>query len=316
MPPQQHFRSPDEKRKRKYIYTSNSPPRPPKTALQRNLTFANITTNKKTNFVRNRHRPPALVRRVTPHKHPKLRSPNGTGLSLAPDKAQEQDDDGDDDDEDMAGSFLQFCATCDKQMATSTRTNIYCSDNCRKRDEDESIRIPLSRSSASCISLPSLSNLTTVFDEQGRPPRNIVAPASPTARTYPSPPFDPLERDSPPPSDKAVLSSSVAASPPRHLSARPLPPRQNPLTFSGSPRSIDLVNPFASHYGASFAATAAPFSMPASLDDTVRWGNPGALEPLQLLNIQGVVNGNSDAAGSALLASKRRSAEVPYRYCK
>ena len=163
--------------------------------------------------------------------------------------------------------------------------------SCRKRDEDESIRIPLSRSSASCISLPSLSTLTTVFDEQGRPPRNIVAPASPTVRTYPSPPFDPLERDSPPPSDKAVLSSSVAASPPRHLSARPLPPRQNPSTFSGSPRSIDLVNPFASQYGASFAAAAAPFSMPASLDDAVRWGNPGALEPLRLVNGRGGVTG-------------------------
>ena len=137
----------------------------------------------------------------------------------------------------------------------------------------------MTRPSASSVSLSSLPTLNMtgyyhLMDMQSKPPPNIVAPASPTTRTYPSPPLNPQIPHQGTPPDTATTPTNtvaIAAGGGSSITTRPLPPRHNPASyFSGSPRSIELVTPF----GIPYASTIASF--PGSLKDAVRWSNATA----------------------------------------
>ena len=126
----------------------------------------------------------------------------------------------------------------------------------------------------SSLPTPTMTGYHHLMDMQSKPPPNIVTPASPTTRTYPSPPLNPQvpHGGTPPyttitPTDTAAIAGGGGSS----LTMRPLPPRHNPASnFSGSPRSIELVTPF----GVSYASTIASF--PGSLNDAARWSNAAA----------------------------------------
>ncbi|CAF9933009.1 hypothetical protein IMSHALPRED_009036 [Imshaugia aleurites] len=88
-----------------------------------------------------RHSPPTV--RKAPVKAPRTAS---SSKSLVPPKItikpakgtkQPKDEDEDkfqDDDDDMASSFLQFCAMCEKQIVVPNSSILYCSESCRRRD--------------------------------------------------------------------------------------------------------------------------------------------------------------------------------------
>ncbi|KAI9783616.1 MAG: hypothetical protein M1816_001322 [Peltula sp. TS41687] len=223
--------------------------------------------SKKQTNVRPRHRPALLTRKSTktppqpgsPRINP-LNNADGdtTTESTTVDRNKEAD-------ESMSMSFLQYCATCDKQILGPAQS-LYCSDTCRRQDASD-VRTPLGvRSSTSNISLPQLSYLasSTNSDLTSKPPRNIVPPASPTARSHLAPWLTP--RNGEIPSGTVVVASSPP--PTAAVSARPLPRRQNPTCLSTSPRSIELVTPLT--YSESV------ISLPASLNHVMRWNLDGA----------------------------------------
>ncbi|KAI9886511.1 MAG: hypothetical protein M1823_001691 [Watsoniomyces obsoletus] len=185
---------------------------------------------------------------------------------------------------------------CDKQISANTsRAAIYCSDACRQADESHPAPL-LSRLSTSSATM--LNGYHGYDDLEDRPPPNIVTPASPTARTFPSPPLNPqMAHEGTPPSDvNSVLANgtgpgSSAFSPPSSyaMTMRPLPPRQNPASFSGSPRSIELVTPFMYHNG---GVTGPSMPGPGSLNDAVRWS---AEEAQKNVYENGMMGGNRAA---------------------
>ncbi|KAJ5721086.1 uncharacterized protein N7483_009020 [Penicillium malachiteum] len=81
-----------------------------------------------------------------------------------------------DDEFDMAASFLNFCAMCEKQITVPNNSLLYCSESCRRKDSCK----PLS------ASLPSMSNMSSFSTSNSPPtspplsPRTIVAPLTPT----------------------------------------------------------------------------------------------------------------------------------------
>ncbi len=177
------------------------------------------------------------------------------------------------------------------------RAAIYCSDACRRADESHPSPL-LSRLSTTNTTM--LNGHHTYDDLDDRPPPNIVPPASPTARTYPSPPLNPqIAHEGTPPSDiHSVLANgtgpgpgSSAFSPPSSyaMTMRPLPPRHNPASFSGSPRSIELVTPFMYHNG---GVTGSCVPGPGSLNDAVRWS---AEEAKKNVYENGMMGGNQAA---------------------
>lgn len=137
----------------------------------------------------------------------------------------------------------------------------------------QSVR-PLSYSSVSGLPTPPLSHVSAfTFEPPDKPPPNIVTPASPTARTHHSPPLDPQRsHEGSPPDARASTAAStsvLATSPSYTLSTRPLPSRHNPYSYSSSPRSIELVTPFApAHESASGP----------SLNQAVNWSLTGTVE--------------------------------------
>ncbi|QIX00313.1 hypothetical protein AMS68_005830 [Peltaster fructicola] len=82
--------------------------------------------------------------------------------------SRDEAEDTDDEDEDMA-SFLQFCATCEKQIVTPAITVLYCSEACRRRDSTKSVP-------SSVLHSPPLSPSTAYHDY----PPTIVPRRSPT----------------------------------------------------------------------------------------------------------------------------------------
>ncbi|KAM0716708.1 hypothetical protein Q7P37_008153 [Cladosporium fusiforme] len=60
-----------------------------------------------------------------PHPSAALRRQKSRGEVITP---------SDTDSEDMAASFLQFCATCERQIVTPSFSILYCSEACRRRD--------------------------------------------------------------------------------------------------------------------------------------------------------------------------------------
>ncbi|KAJ5179893.1 hypothetical protein N7492_003103 [Penicillium capsulatum] len=91
----------------------------------------------------------------------------GSGQPRAPVK--------DDDVFDMAASFLNFCAMCERQITVPNTSLLYCSESCRRRDSCK----PLSASLPSMSSMSS-SMSTTPPTSPPPSPRTIVAPMTPT----------------------------------------------------------------------------------------------------------------------------------------
>ncbi|RAH45910.1 uncharacterized protein BO95DRAFT_453022 [Aspergillus brunneoviolaceus CBS 621.78] len=73
----------------------------------------------------------------------------------------------------MAASFLNFCAMCERQITVPDNTLLYCSESCRRKDSHK----PLS---ASFSSAPSMSSSSTPPSSPLMSPRMIVAPLTPT----------------------------------------------------------------------------------------------------------------------------------------
>jgi hypothetical protein len=73
----------------------------------------------------------------------------------------------------MATSFLQYCTTCEKQIVTPSSFVLYCSESCRKQDNDK--QLPQLGDYS-----PPLDSLASLSFEEFRFP-DIVAPRSPTA---------------------------------------------------------------------------------------------------------------------------------------
>ncbi|WPH03134.1 Hypothetical protein R9X50_00600900 [Acrodontium crateriforme] len=112
-------------------------------------------------------KPPALTRRGTSfshsHSHHSIASCKaGSGWTKKVGGGSKLDED-----DDMA-SFLQFCATCEKQIVTPSSSILYCSEACRRRDSES--RNP---------SIPH-SPLMTPHSTLDMPPNNIIPQLSPT----------------------------------------------------------------------------------------------------------------------------------------
>ncbi|KAI9833878.1 MAG: hypothetical protein M1838_005557 [Thelocarpon superellum] len=79
--------------------------------------------------------------------------------------------------EGTTATFLQYCATCEKQIQVPDASILYCSESCRNGDTSKSS--PTSRTS------PALPSRSTWHADEGRnSPRDIVPPASPTAPSF------------------------------------------------------------------------------------------------------------------------------------
>ncbi|KAJ5605716.1 hypothetical protein N7510_008497 [Penicillium lagena] len=75
---------------------------------------------------------------------------------------------------DMAASFLNFCAMCEKQITVPNNALLYCSESCRRKDSCK----PLSASWPSMS--PTSTSTTTPPTSPPLSPRTIVAPMTPT----------------------------------------------------------------------------------------------------------------------------------------
>ncbi|KAL1965009.1 hypothetical protein VTN77DRAFT_6209 [Rasamsonia byssochlamydoides] len=80
----------------------------------------------------------------------------------------------DDDKPEMAASFLQFCAMCEKQITIPNNAVLYCSESCRRKDSCK----PLSASFP--YTTTTMSPSTTPPSSPSMSPRAIVPPMTPT----------------------------------------------------------------------------------------------------------------------------------------
>ncbi|CRG90581.1 hypothetical protein PISL3812_07625 [Talaromyces islandicus] len=84
----------------------------------------------------------------------------------------------DDDKPEMATSFLQYCAMCEKQITVPSNSVLYCSESCRRKDSCK----PLSASSYTYT----MTSTTTPPSSPPMSPRDIVAPLTPTRSSSPT----------------------------------------------------------------------------------------------------------------------------------
>lgn len=106
-------------------------------------------------------RPAPLTKRTSIH-----------GLSKGPSKpahrtAEDEDEGG------MAASFLQYCTTCEKQIIVPNNSILYCSESCRRQDNEKVLFVMPADNSPPRTPLAQFS-----FDDL--PTRDIVTPLSPT----------------------------------------------------------------------------------------------------------------------------------------
>ncbi|GLI77947.1 hypothetical protein PoHVEF18_006244 [Penicillium ochrochloron] len=93
-----------------------------------------------------------------------------------------------DDDFDMAASFLNFCAMCERQITIPNNTILYCSESCRRKDSAKPLSASLPSTSTLSNRMSSTTNHTyTHYSSTSSPPtspplspRTIVAPMTPT----------------------------------------------------------------------------------------------------------------------------------------
>ncbi|OCK89407.1 uncharacterized protein K441DRAFT_667493 [Cenococcum geophilum 1.58] len=104
---------------------------------------------------------------------PLLKRVNSHGTNKGGHKAAQHTEEDLEDEESMATSFLQYCTSCEKQIIVPNNSALYCSEICRKKDNEKI----LSYSSEHSPPPTPFSN----FSFEDLPIRDIVAPRSPTA---------------------------------------------------------------------------------------------------------------------------------------
>ncbi|KAF1970724.1 hypothetical protein BU23DRAFT_201969 [Bimuria novae-zelandiae CBS 107.79] len=113
---------------------------------------------------------PAHARPLKPAPLSKRTNSYGASKKAVHKKEEEPDDD-----DLMATSFLQFCATCEKQIIVPCNSVLYCSESCRKKDTEKEF-IFLSDQSPPLTPFSQFSN----FSFEDLHFRDIVPPRSPT----------------------------------------------------------------------------------------------------------------------------------------
>ncbi|KXS95666.1 hypothetical protein AC578_6244 [Pseudocercospora eumusae] len=143
--------------------------------------------------------PPLTTRRSYNHSHSHSHggqpSPNKAAAAAWSKKVGVEDAD---DETNGMESFLQFCATCEKQIVTPDPSILYCSEACRRRDSRPTSIADIQAITQS-ISSPAASNVsaTSYFDH---PAPDIIPQRSPTIVRPMSLTFSELnlsDRDSP-----------------------------------------------------------------------------------------------------------------------
>ncbi|ORX96441.1 hypothetical protein BCR34DRAFT_593874 [Clohesyomyces aquaticus] len=98
---------------------------------------------------------------------------NSLGANKGGQKAAHLKAEDSEDEEGMATSFLQYCTVCEKQIVVPNNSVLYCSESCRKKDNESSISYTLDHSPPSTP--------FTNFSFEDFHFRDIVPPRSPTA---------------------------------------------------------------------------------------------------------------------------------------
>ncbi|KAI9737045.1 MAG: hypothetical protein M1834_000635 [Cirrosporium novae-zelandiae] len=96
-------------------------------------------------------------------------------------KHPEEKDNSEEEEELMDSSFLQYCATCEKQIVVPNSSMLYCSESCRKKDSAKPITYPMASPTSTYSPFDPDTTCTT-------PPRNVVTPRSPTTPVTRIPP--------------------------------------------------------------------------------------------------------------------------------
>ncbi|KAF2400624.1 hypothetical protein EJ06DRAFT_556166 [Trichodelitschia bisporula] len=221
------------------------------------------------------------------HTHASASRPNSRPNSRPSSRAGKVQSHTDSEDEMLGASFLQFCATCDKQIIVPNAV-LYCSESCRRRDSSTHIPHIQDHTPPSPTHIPTRDILPQKSPTALHSPRyTATTPAhtdsdSDSDTDHPRPPFARHHTSYPPSRPKhtrapasftyspvapavsfaphSPASSSGSGSLPFTPSMRPLPPRSNPYSTShGLGRSVDLVNPFSASgsgagYGSAYAS--------------------------------------------------------------
>ncbi|KAF1997103.1 hypothetical protein P154DRAFT_298641 [Amniculicola lignicola CBS 123094] len=95
-----------------------------------------------------RHPSNQSKKQVAAHARPTRPPPLGkrTYSSGASKKTAHRKEEDIDDEEVMATSFLQYCTTCEKQIITPNNSVLYCSESCRKKDDEKPLLYHLDHS--------------------------------------------------------------------------------------------------------------------------------------------------------------------------
>ncbi|OCL15464.1 hypothetical protein AOQ84DRAFT_370344 [Glonium stellatum] len=125
-------------------------------------------------------RPSAHPKKPLPaHARPSKPAPpskraNSHGANKGGHEAAQHTEEDLEDEESMATSFLQYCTTCEKQIVVPNNSALYCSESCRKKDNEKILSYSLEHSPP-----PTPFSSFSFFEDL--PVRDIVAPRSPTA---------------------------------------------------------------------------------------------------------------------------------------
>lgn len=114
---------------------------------------------------------PAHARPSKPAPLSKRSSSHG-GVPKSGHKVSQSQEEDFEDEEVMATSFLQYCTTCEKQIIVPNNSVLYCSESCRKKDNNKQLSYPFDYSPPTTPSFYSANEDGHFHD--------IVAPRSPT----------------------------------------------------------------------------------------------------------------------------------------
>ncbi|KAH7329109.1 hypothetical protein B0I35DRAFT_36365 [Stachybotrys elegans] len=193
-----------------------------------------------------KHKRPTMTRRHTPSSTQKLSRSH-----------RERDSQAVDPWDDERESFPQYCMTCEKQFLSHDERHLYCSESCRRIDQNSQTQTPSGRSQSS-IHYP--------FYSAGVPePRDIVPRASPSRpgsmHFSQSPPTSPGTSAYPYPSSAVSALRSLNVRPPSPPSPTSASSTIWPFSRSAATSpSTSLTRPsagfFSSTYDAAYAGTA------------------------------------------------------------
>ncbi|KAF2794645.1 hypothetical protein K505DRAFT_241689 [Melanomma pulvis-pyrius CBS 109.77] len=122
-------------------------------------------------------RPSNHSKRLSAHARPTRPAPlsrrsNSHGAIKGLQKAAHHQEEDSEDEGVMATSFLQYCTTCEKQIIVPNNSVLYCSESCKKKDNEKILPYPFDHSP------PATPFANFSFEDLHYP--DIVAPRSPT----------------------------------------------------------------------------------------------------------------------------------------